>query len=328
MSAWPGRMLSLLLGFFAGRRDVRLAAGLFVVLLGVNLVLSPGRFAPANLGTTLGLANPLILASVAVMVPFLAGRGSIDVSVGPLMGLINVAVVQFLILDRGITSAWVILPFALCMGVASGALNGFLAAVIRIQPIVATLGTYLIYAGLALVILPSPAGNVPPWLRALSGSWALAPLLAAAVTWLAVKRLPFYDHLMGTGGDDRAAYTAGVNVPLVRFLAYALGGLFAGLAALSLTSLIGSGDPAIGPQYTLIAIAAAALGGVSLGGGIGGFTAAVIGGADIFLLQSVLTYFNVSTFILQLAYGVVLVLAVSLNSDMLRIHLTRGRRRR
>lgn len=313
---------ALLRGAFAGRADVRLAAGLFVVLLVVNLVLSPARFAPGNWGTLLGLATPLLLASASVMVPFLAGRGSIDVSVGPLMGLINVILVQVLIMGHGIVEPWIVIPCALGMGLASGVLNGVLAAYVRIQPIVATLGTYLLYSGLALAILPSPSGSVPGWLRALSGGWSLLPLGAAALLWLGFKALPAYRHLMATGGDDRAAYTAGIDVPAVRFLAYVLGGLFAGLAALSLTALIGSGDPGIGPGYTLIAIAAAALGGVSLAGGIGGFAAAVIGAADIFLLQSVLTYFNVSTFVLQLAYGVILVLAVSLNSEVLRQYLT------
>jgi len=63
-----------------------------------------------------------------------------------------------------------------------------------------------------------------------------------------------------------------------------------------------------------MAISAVALGGVSLAGGRGGFLAAAIGAVDIFLLQSALTYFNVSTFVLQIAYGVILVLSISLNA--------------
>lgn len=303
---------------FAERRDVRLAAALFVVLLIANIVLSPQRFAPGNWGTLIGLSSPLVLAALAVMVPFLAGRGSIDVSVGPLIGLINVIVVHLVIMRAGIDAPLIIIPVALGLGLLSGMINGFLAAILRIQPIVATLGTYLFYTGLALVILPSPSGTIPSWLRSLSGGWAILPLLAAGLIWLGFKRLPVYEQLMATGGDDRAAYTAGVNVPVIRFIAYCVGGIFAGLAALSLTALIGSGDPAIGPNYTLIAIAAVALGGVSLGGGIGGFTAAVLGALDIFLLQSMLTYFNVSTFILQLSYGVILIIAVSLNSELVR----------
>ena len=69
---------------------------------------------------------------------------------------------------------------------------------------------------------------------------------------------------------------------------------------------------------TLLAISAVALGGVSLAGGIGGLVAAALGAIDIFLLQTALTYFNVSTFLLQMAYGAALTIAVSLNSTRLR----------
>mgnify|MGYP001037478897 CR=1 FL=1 len=311
--------------FLDGRSDVRLAAILFVILLAVNIWLNPARFSPADLGTVIGLASPLMLAAVAVMVPFLAGRGSIDVSVGPAMGLINVIVIVFLLMN-GISTPWLIVPAILLMGLASGLINGFLSAYVRIQPIVATLGTYLFYSGLALTILPSPAGSVPDWLRALSGAWSPIVIGAAALIWLGIKRLPYYQQLMAVGGDDRAAFTAGIDVSLVRLIAYVIGGLFTSLAALSLTALIGSGDPSIGPSYTLIAIAAAALGGVNLAGGLGGFTAAALGAADIFLIQSVLTYFNVSTFVLQLAYGIILVVAVCLNSDVVKLYFSYARR--
>lgn len=316
-------------GFFgrmlAGRQDAKLAAILFVVLLAANIVLNPVRFSPHNWGSVIGLSAPLLLASFAISIPFLAGRGAIDVSVGPLMALINVILVQGLITKAGISSPLIIVPAALLLGLASGALNGFLAAILRIQPIVATLGTYLVYSGLALAILPSPAGAVPAWLSAFSGALSILPLAGAVLIWLCVKRLPYYEQLMATGSDDRAAYTAGVDVPRVRFGAYLLAGLVASLASLSLTGLIGSGDPNIGPGYTLIAVAAAALGGVSLAGGAGGLIAAFLGAADIFLLQNVLTSFNVSTFTLQMAYGAVLVAAVCLNSEKLKLYI-RNRR--
>ncbi len=128
---------------------------------------------------------------------------------------------------------------------------------------------------------------------------------------------------MAVGSDDRAAYTAGVPVTLVRFLAYVLTGVLAGAAGLMLTALIGSADPNIGPSYTLIAIAAVALGGVSLAGGRGGLAGAAIGAVDIFLLQSLLTAFNVSTYVLQVAYGAILVSAVVLTALQERLAATR-----
>jgi ribose transport system permease protein len=91
-------------------------------------------------------------------------------------------------------------------------------------------------------------------------------------------------------------------------------GVLAGIAGLMLSALIGSADPNIGPTYTLIAIAAVSLGGVSLAGGKGGLVGAAVGAIDIFLLQSLLTAFNVSTYVLQVAYGAILVAAVILTA--------------
>src|SRR5690554_4298207 len=96
--------------WLAGRAYLRLALGLFVVLLAVNIALNPVRFAPASLGVTIGLASGLILAAIASMPPILAGRGGIDISVGPLMGLVNVVVVRWLVEGLGIESPLLIVP--------------------------------------------------------------------------------------------------------------------------------------------------------------------------------------------------------------------------
>lgn len=294
--------------------EVRLAAGFFLVLLIFNAILNPARFAPASLLRTLGLVAPLILAAMAVTPAILSGRGGIDISIGPLMALINVIVVKVVLTDLGLTSPLVVVPVALGLGLLSGFLNGFLAVVVRLQPIVATLGTYLIYSGLAVWIMPSPGGTVPQWMSNLSKAWSLIPVAAAFMVWLLLQRTPFYEQLMATGGDDRAAFTSGVQVKTVRWGAYVLTGLFAGFAALALGALITSADPKVGPGYTLTAIAGAALGGVSLAGGVGGVIGATLGAVDIFFLQSILTYFNISPFALQIAFGVILVVALMLNS--------------
>jgi ribose transport system permease protein len=284
---------------------------MLVLLLALNVYLNPARFQPAAWGALIGLAAPLIGAALATTPPILGGRGGIDVSVGPLMGFVNAIVVTVVIGLLGLESPWLVAPSAVLIGALIGLFNGYLAAVVRIQPIVATLGTYLILTGLTVTLVPAPTGTIPSWLAGLSRTYSFAPLLAIALAWLALRQSPFHSQLMATGSDDRAAYTSGVDITRVRWLSYVLAGAFAGLAALSLTALIGSADPNVGPEYTLLAISATALGGVSLAGGRGGFVGAAIGAIDIFLLQSALTYFNVSTFVLRVAYGAVLVLAVA-----------------
>ena len=307
-------------------RRTGFAPALLVVLLIVNVWLNPARFAPGAWGILIGLAAPLIGAALASTPAILGGRGGIDVSVGPTMGFVNAILVKILFTNLGVASPFVLVPAALLIGAAIGAVNGFLAAYVRIQPIVATLGTYLILIGVTLTILPAPMGTVPDWLKTLNGPFSIVPIAAVFLIWWGIRRLPYYDQLMATGSDDRAAYTAGVPVPFVRFLSYVITGLFAGIAGLMLTALIGSADANIAPSYTLIAISAVALGGASLAGGRGGLIGAAIGAIDIFLVQSALTLFNVSTFVLQIAYGTILVIAISLTAIQDRIE-ARARRR-
>ena len=286
-------------------------AVLLVVLLTVNIWLNPARFAPRALGTLLGLAAPLTAAALASTPAILGGRGGIDISVGPVMGFVNAILVTVLIGQFDLASPWIVIPAAVVIGATIGAINGGLATFVRIQPIVATLGTYLVLTGLTLTLVPAPTGTIPDWLRLFSQTLSIVPLAGIAFVWGLLRLTPYHGLLMATGSDDRAAYTAGVNVVLVRWLAYVLTGAFAGIASLSLTALIGSADPSIGPTYTLLAISAVALGGVSLAGGRGGLINAAIGAADIFLLQTAITYFNASTFVLEIIYGTVLVLAVA-----------------
>src|SRR5258706_14390313 len=98
---------------WAARRETGFALALLVVLLAINLVLEPTRFAPAAWGVDIGLAAPLMVAAIAAMPAILGGRGGIDVSIGPVMGLVNALVVQTMIIDLVLASAWVIVPVAL-----------------------------------------------------------------------------------------------------------------------------------------------------------------------------------------------------------------------
>lgn len=290
---------------------------LLLVLLLINLWLNPARFAPSGILVTVGLVAPLLLAAFATTPAILSGGGGIDISIGPMIGLLNVAMVRYLFLE-GIDSMLVVVPVVLLAGTLLGALNGVLVAWVRLPPIVATLGTYLVFVGLAPWVMNRPGGSVPDWLPSLSRDLSLALPIAILVLWALLIRTPLYAYLMATGGSAKAAYASGVDISRVRVFAYALGGLFAGAAALALTALLGSGDPNIGAPITLKAIAAVALGGVSLAGGRGGLAGAAAGALVIFLLDLALTRTGLSTFVLQMIFGAVLVAAVVFNAVVAR----------
>jgi ribose transport system permease protein len=292
---------------------VAFAGLLLIVLLVLNAIANPVAFEPSQILITVGIAAPLVLAAMAVTPAVLVGGGGIDLSVGPLMSVVGAIVVVEVVGQLHVTTPLVVIPVALGVGIASGVFTGLLVAVLRLQPMVATLGTYLAYGGLALVIAPQPMGSVPSWLGAMAQDGSIPTLVIVIGAWWFFTRTPLYDALMATGGDDRAAYAAGVPVTVVRLMAYTMSGLLAAIGGLSLAALLASADPNAGAEYTLLGIAAVALGGVSLAGGRGGMFGAVIGALDVFLIQNILTYYNISSFVEQVFYGTVLVAAVCVN---------------
>ena len=301
------------------RHDYALFASvLLVALVILTAVLDPNRLG-SGLVVTLGLAAPLVLAAMAEVPVFLSGGGGCDMSIGPLMGVTNAIVIVWLLPVS--SGPWLLIPGVLCVGAASGLLIGSLVTVVRLQPIVVTLGTYIPYSGLTLWVLPQPTGTAPGWLTAMANGWNWVPVPVIVIAlvllcWWGITRLPFYGQLMAVGNNDRSAYTAGVNVVVVRTLAYVVGGMIGAVAGLALTGLLASGNPTVGPTYTLEAIAAVAVGGISLAGGRGGMFGAVVGALDLFLIENILTVFNVSTYALEMVYGLILVIAIVLNTQL------------
>jgi ribose transport system permease protein len=292
---------------------------LFFALL-IVAVLRSGSLVTANgLGSAVIVATPLILATYALMAIAIAGRGTVDLSIGPLIGFINVTLVQLFGQDI-ISSPVAFFLYALGVGVAYQLLMGLIIVFVRVQPIIVSLSGYLALSGINLVILERPGGTTPEWMM----DWGLgisiispvtAILILATVAWLLFTRTAFYGHLRLMGSDERAAFTSGVRINLVRLGAHVIAGLFAGLAALTYTSLISSGDPTQGTTYTLIAVTALVLGGASLAGGRGGVMGSLLGAVNIYLITYVLATFNfgaVQSFVTDLAYGTILVLSLLL----------------
>jgi len=295
-----------------------------VLLVCITTIVNPGFITRGGWLLAVGLAAPFMLLATAETPAILSGRGGVDLSVGPAAGLIAIVVATIMV-PRGFDAPLLVVPAAILMGCAVGAINGALIAFVRLPPIIATLATYLIYAGFSTQILSSPGGTVPLWLRGLMGRMGPIPSMwvvyaAIAVVWLGLMATGFRRGLFAVGGNDRAAFTAGIDVSMVRLCAYTLTGALTGLAGLVLVPVLGGADATTGPPYTLIAVAGAALGGVSLTGGRGGLLGPVAGGAVLFLIQNLLSFVQVSPFVLYMVYGVVLLLAIMLNGgwDILR----------
>jgi ribose transport system permease protein len=293
---------------------------LLIVLFIVNAAVQPQFLAEANWASSMAVLCPTVLTAMAMTLPVLSGNGGIDLSVGPLAGFMSVLIAAVLV-PAGITSPALIIPIVIVFGLLSGAINGVLVAYVRLPAIIATLGMYLFYEGLGTDVLPEAGGNVPVWLVKLNGSFGPIPAVwvvfaVIAVVWLLVSRGSYPRNLLAVGGDERAAFTAGVNVARLRLVTYAFGGVFACLAGLMLTGLIQSGDGTVGPPYTISAITAVALGGISLAGGRGGLLGGALGGAVLFLIQELLTDAHVSVYSVSVVDGVILIFALALNGTV------------
>lgn len=304
------------------RDPAALAGILFLMLLVASIIQDPIILSPRFLTGAISVAVPLVIGAMAVTPAILSGNGGMDLSIGPLMGFINVLVVTAL-MPAGLDAPWTAVPILLAVGLAAGAFNGWIVAVVRLQPIVATLGTYLILTGANLWLLPTPLGPVPQWLAQLSRPILGVPgpvvfVIGPVLVWFLLGRTPFLRTLLAVGGDDRVAYSAGIDVRAVRIIAYGIGGLFAAFAGLALTSLIQSADANVGAPFTLQVITAAALGGISLAGGRGSLWGSVFGALSLFLLQNLLTNYGVSVFWQQVAFGLTLIAALVLNAGIAR----------
>ena len=292
---------------------------LFFILLGFAVLRTSTLMTNAGIGSAIIVATPLILATYALMASVISGRGTVDLSIGPLIGFVNVTMIQLHaagVLDNPI----VVFVYAVAIGAAYQFLFSLVVIYVRVQPIIVSLSGYLALSGINLVILPRPGGTAFSWmadwgLGTTIFSPVLAILLLATLGWILLTQTAFYTHLRLMGSDERAAYTSGVPIYVARIGAHLISGCFAGLAAICFTALISSGDPSQGTTYTLIAVTALVLGGASLGGGRASVFGSLLGALNLYLITFVLATFNfgaVQSFVTNLAYGTILVVSLLL----------------
>lgn len=262
---------------------------------------------------------PLALAAVAQAVVVISG--GIDLSIGSMMALTSVVSATAMKGQSEEFGVAVVLG-VLLLGLVLGAVNGGLVVVTRVPDIVVTLAMAFVWAGCALLVRSAPGGGAALWLKDLAtgsigSEWipkaAIVLIVIVAVIWIPVRRSRMGLSIYATGSDRLAAFRSGVSVGRTRILAYALTGLFAALAGLSLTASTGIGSPVPGP-YTLLSVAAVVLGGVSLAGGRGGVFGAIVAVVVLQMIRTDMTFLNVNTNLAVVAQGVILIGVVMLGS--------------
>jgi ribose/xylose/arabinose/galactoside ABC-type transport system permease subunit len=158
---------------------------------------------------------------------------------------------------------------------------------------------------------PSAMRSVTDWLQYPVGIWL--GLLFAVVLAAVLRYTVFGRYVFALGSNEATARLCGVNVPLVRIVVYALGGLFVGLAGVYQFSRLSVGNPTGGGGLELRVIAAVVIGGGSLSGGRGSVLGTLAGAALMSVIASGCTQLGVPNPLQDVVLGVVIVAAVTLD---------------
>ena len=293
----------------------------------VMSALSPDKFLRYYNFESISFTLPeLGLLSIAIMVAMLTG--GIDLSV---VGIANLAAVlagtlfhhlapgASASLGLGAVALGVVL--ALAIGLAAGALNGFLIARLRITPILATLGTSQIFTGLALVLTGGPAivGFPAAWNYIGNGKvlgvafpFLLFIVLASAIGFI-LSRTAFGTRLLLIGTNAKAAVFAGLRTERILFQSYVLTGLLASIAGLILSGRTNAAKSDYGTSYLLQAVLVAVLGGTNPAGGRGSVLGVSIAVLALVLLSSGFQMLRFSNFLIDFIWGAFLLLVIAIN---------------
>jgi ribose transport system permease protein len=308
---------------FSQNRATLIAFASFLVMFAIYASNHPAGFS-ANVVQTAANKGAL-LALVAMAQTFVVITAGIDLSVGAVFVLSNCLASSIVVGTAPAAALGVI--GVLLAGLACGAVNGLIVIMGRLQPIVTTIATGAVFFGLALLLRPTPGGDVyAPLADALTGrAFVVLPAsltaLAAVVivVWVPYSRSAIGRAAYAVGSSEQAAYMSGVPVDRAKFCAYVLSGLTASMGGLFLTFVTYSGEASAetAGAYTLYSIAAVVLGGVSLYGGSGSAIGAIFGALMFRTIGDLLFVFNLDPLWQPLFQGLVLLAAVSLGAARL-----------
>ncbi|MBI4606575.1 MAG: ABC transporter permease [Planctomycetes bacterium] len=259
---------------------------------------------------------------LAMAMVFVLTLGEVDLSVGSVMALVNVATA--VALREGVP---VVLAAALGLaaGAACGLANGALSVVLRIPSIIVTLGTMSVFRGLALVISKATpiglgdAARESALLRSLGREYfhvpasVVAMLIAGILGHVVLQRTVFGRRVQAIGSNLQAARFSGIRIVRYRLAVMTLSGAAAGAAGLLALAFLEAGNPTTGETFELLAIASAVIGGTALGGGSGSVPGAALGALILAVISNGLVLLGLTAYWSKIVTGAMIVAAVAVD---------------
>jgi len=292
------------------------AAVILAILIGLVIVIGLINPAFINPDTLLSIVNSsLVLVLIAIGETFVLLTRGIDVSIGAVMGIS--AVILGTALNANVPLP-VAIVLALLTGSAAGSLNGLGVTMLRVPPIIMTLGMMGVLRGLMLIItdgswietIPQNIKDMAGWNIAGISVFAIVVVLISIGATVLLRRVRVARYWYAVGDNEEGAYLAGIPVKLAKFTAFTMAGLFAGLASVIFVAQIGFVPMQTGEGQEMRAIAASVLGGVNLAGGVGTPLSALVGGVFLTVIDSVLIFLKVPAFWNNAIAGAILLIVV------------------
>ncbi|SON55279.1 Ribose transport system permease protein RbsC [Hartmannibacter diazotrophicus] len=301
------------------REPLALAIMAIVVMLAVGELLSPGFARGDQIMRLLTVAALLGIAAAGQNLVILAGGEGIDLSIGAMISF--GAVIAGNVMNGNDAAIAQAIFAATSVTFLIGLVNGIGVTVVRIPPLVMTLGMMtVIQGGLVVFSQGIPSGNAAPSLMQFINQPALFGLPGILFAWAALtvvmifvlRRTAFGFAIYAIGANPRAARLVGLPVGVIRTLVFALSGALGGLTGVLVIGYTGNSFISVGDQYMLPTIIAVVIGGTSLAGGTGGYIGTVAGAIALVLLQSLLITLHLESWGRQLIFGGTLLLLLTL----------------
>jgi len=295
------------------------ALGVLIALLVMMFALSiatPHFLTSENILSVIRNFSFVAIMAIGEMIVIITG--GIDLSVGSVLGLTSC--LMALGIQSGIGA-----PLAVILGLAVGLLlgftNGWLITRLNLPPFIVTLGMLSIARGLAYVVTNGwPISGFSKTFMSLGqGYLFFIPFPIYIMIFLALIGSLYLNYAQwgrwtyAIGGNEVSTHLSGVPVNRVKVVAYTISGFTAAVAGILLSARLGVAQPTNGMSYELDAIAAAVIGGTSLMGGAGTITGLLIGAAMMGVLRNGLVLLGVSAFWQQVALGVIIIVAVTID---------------
>lgn len=295
---------------------------IFAILVAIMAIIKPQFVAPANIISMIRQSSIIGILSMGMMLVIISG--GVDLSGGAQVALASVVCSVFAQETRDVLVLAIVVPIVI--GMCCGFVNGFLFAVPKIPPFIATLGMMNIAKGAALLFCNGQPiavtnkailwlGNYRIGQEMENNDWAVPVLilvffLCAIINHIVLRKTPFGRKVYALGGNEQAARVCGVNVERTRIIVYLLMSFFAALSGILISGRVGAGATSNGVEYHLDAIAACVIGGVSMKGGVGKVLGVVVGVLIIGALQNGLNIVGVSPYWQQICKGLIIIVAV------------------